>query len=115
MLSTLASCDISLRLHDQVAHQVVDHAPDGLVELSPRGAPPDTPRRPRVEPREDAHFAQLLELIRPGAHAVVDVVVVVGDLVGEVGDLRLEPGLRSLEEALADVAQLARVLRPSSA
>ena len=44
-----------------------------------------------------------------GAQAVVDVVVVVGDLVGEIGDLRFERRPPLLEEALADLAQLARV------
>ena len=52
---------------------------------------------------------------RPGAQAVVDVVVVVGDLVGEVGELRLERGLPPPEEALADVAQLRARCAASSA
>ena len=42
--------------------------------------------------------------------AVVDVVVVVGDLIGEVGDLRLQPRLLALEAAEAH--QLAALLVP---
>ena len=64
---------------------------------------------------EDRDLAELLELEQAGAQPVVDVVVVVGDLVGEVGDLRFERRPAFLEEALADVAELARVARPSSA
>ena len=53
---------------------------------------------------------ELLERDEPRAQAVVDVVVVVGDLVGDVRELRLEARLAALEEAATDVAELARVL-----
>ncbi len=42
---------------------------------------------------EQAHLQQLGDFDHAGADAVVDVVVVVGDLVGEVGDLGFEAGL----------------------
>ena len=59
--------------------------------------------------REERQRPELLERDQTGAQAVVDVVIVVGDLVGEVRELRLEAGCVPLEEALADVAELARV------
>ena len=58
---------------------------------------------------EHAAAAQVLDRDQPGADAVVDVVVVVGDLVGEVGQLRLETGLQALQEPLAEFAELARI------
>ncbi len=60
--------------------------------------------------REQRNILQLGQLQQARAQPVVDVVVVVGDLVGEVGDLRLEARLALLQEALADVTQLAGVL-----
>ncbi len=59
--------------------------------------------------REDAYTRELLHGDQPGAQAVVHVVVVVGDLVGEIGELRLERGLLAPEEALPHFSQLPRV------
>jgi hypothetical protein len=56
-----------------------------------------------------AYRAQRGKVEQLRADTVVNVVIVVGDLVGEVGDLRLEPGLAALDEALAELAELARV------
>src|SRR5690606_8424030 len=52
---------------------------------------------------------ELLQRQEPGAQAVVDIVVVVGDLVRDVRNLRLEPRLAPLDEAAAHVAELAGV------
>ena len=41
--------------------------------------------------------------------AIVDIVVVVGDLVGQVGQLRLQRWLAVLEEAPPELSQRARV------
>ena len=60
--------------------------------------------------REQRDILQLGQLQQARAQPVVDVVVVVGDLVGEVGDLRLEAWLALLQEALADLAEPAGVL-----
>ncbi len=60
--------------------------------------------------REERQLLELLERDQPRAQSIVDVVVVVRDLVGEVRELRLEARLAALEEAFADVAELARVL-----
>jgi hypothetical protein len=49
--------------------------------------------------REQRHRGQLLEREQARAHAVVDVVRVVGDLVGQVGQLRLQAGLGAVEKA----------------
>jgi hypothetical protein len=45
--------------------------------------------------RKEADFAELLERDQPRAQAVIDVVIVVGDLVGKVADLRFQRGLRA--------------------
>ena len=45
-----------------------------------------------------AHHRQMADLVGPeqaGAHAVVEVVAVIGDVVGDGGDLRLRRGLRA--------------------
>ena len=55
------------------------------------------------------HFAQVLERDQAGAQAVVDIVIVVGDLVGEIGQLRLETGLLAIHKALAHIAELTRL------
>ena len=49
---------------------------------------------------------ELLERDQPGAHAVVDVVGVVGDLVGQVAQLRLQARLRAVQEAPRHAARL---------
>ena len=41
-------------------------------------------------PRDQGHGEQFFEAEQAGAQAVVDVVIVVGDVVGDRGDLRLE-------------------------
>ncbi len=60
---------------------------------------------------EHATAAQVLDRDQPGTNAVVDVVVVVGDLVGKVRQLRLEARLQPLQEALAEFAELAGIGR----
>ena len=42
------------------------------------------------------HRGQLFQCNKPGAQAVVHIVIVVGDLVGEVGDLRLKRGVAAV-------------------
>src|SRR5262249_46798711 len=53
---------------------------------------------------------ELLECDHARAQAVVDVVVVVRDLVGDVRELSLETRLAPLQETSAELAELARVL-----
>ena len=55
------------------------------------------------------HLGCFFQRDQASADAVVDIVIVVGDLVGEIRQLRLQPGLLSPQKALAHVAQLARL------
>ena len=64
---------------------------------------------------EQRHLEQLLDADQAGADAVVDVVVVVGDLVGEIRELRLQARLLPADEALAQLAELERVAAGSNA
>ena len=106
MLSTLDSTMFSCDCVITIAHEIVDHAANGLVELPP-GRRLRISRDDRcVEPREHSHFLQFLDVDQPGAHAVIHIVIVVRDGIGEVGELRLEPGLRAIEESFADIAEL---------
>ena len=56
-------------------------------------------------------LAQLLEAQEPGSKAIVDIVIVIGDCIRNVGQLSFEAWLLTLQETLADVAKLARILR----
>ena len=61
--------------------------------------------------REAIHLVELRERDQAGAQAIVDVVIVVGDFVGEVANLRFQRWPAILEETSAEFAQLARPLR----
>ena len=52
---------------------------------------------------------QLVERDEAGAQAVVDIVIVIGDLIGHIRDLRFERRLPASEKALAEIAEPARV------
>ena len=100
---------------DHVHHDVVDHAPDHLVH-EPAAAEVGVALLHVAQlPVDDGQIAQLVERDEAGAQAVVDVVVVVGDLVGKVGELRLEPGLLALDEPPTEVAELRARCSASSA
>src|SRR5690349_25064633 len=64
-----------------------------------------------METRENAHVTQLFYLYKPRANSVVDIVIVVGDGIGQVCELRFEPWLGAIQESFAHVAEQARVLR----
>src|SRR6202034_1918467 len=55
------------------------------------------------------NLRELLHRDEAGANAVIDVVVVVGDLVREISELRLESWLRAPQKPLAQLPELARV------
>jgi hypothetical protein len=74
----------------QVDDQRVDHPPHGLVDHPALARSPETPGARRRMPGEQRHRFELRDVEQAGAQAVVDVVVVVGDLVGQIGDLRFE-------------------------
>ncbi len=61
--------------------------------------------------RPDADLVELLQRDQSGTQAIVDVMVVVADLVGQIAQLRLDGGLRPLDEAPPEIAQLMRLLR----
>ena len=70
---------------DQPAHRFVDQPRQLDAGIAPAHL---------VEHRADQrHVAQIVDAEQAGAQAVVDVVVVVGDVVGERGDLRLGAGV----------------------
>ena len=50
-------------------------------------------------------WGQVVQVQQAGLEAVIDVVGVVGDLVGQVSKLRLESRLTTLEESLAQVTE----------
>ncbi|SUE42435.1 Uncharacterised protein [Ralstonia mannitolilytica] len=56
------------------------------------------------------HILELLQRDQPRAQAVVDIVVVVGHLIGEVGKLCLERGLLPLEEPPPQIAERGRIV-----
>ena len=88
-------------------HDVIDHAAHDLVDQPPAAPARDTrPSRHRTARRNSGTCRKLLERDQAGAQAVVEIVVVVGDLVGEIGDLRFERRLPALDEALAQLAEL---------
>jgi hypothetical protein len=64
-----------------------------------------------VMSRKQRHCAQLLDAQKAGTQTIIDVVVVVGDLVGDVRDLCFESRLRVIEEALPDLTEHLRVAR----
>ncbi len=98
---------------DQVDDDVIDHAADDFVDQPPLAEVGIFGGHDVELAAEEAGLAQLIEADQLRPDAVVDVVVVVGDLVGHIGDLRLEAGLGALQETLAEVAQLPR--RPRGA
>jgi len=98
-------------MHRQVVHHVVDHAPYDLVH-QPSPAQLRIPLRHQlVLAAKNADLPQLVDRDQPRTDAVVHVVIIVCDLVGEVGELRLETRLSAREKALAEIAQLAGVCR----
>jgi len=96
---------------DQVIDDVVDHASHDLVDQPARRQVRITCGNRIVLAAEDRDFLELVEPEQAGAKSVVDVVVVVGDLVGEIRELSLESGLASFEETAPHLAQRARVRR----
>ena len=97
---------------DHVHHDLVDHAADDFVDGATRRQLRDSAAWTASYWRANsAHLAQVVERDQPGAQAVVDVVVVVGDLVGEVGDLRFERRLRVRSRKRSPSSPSSRALR----
>ncbi len=64
-----------------------------------------------VKAGEQVHFHHLRHGDQAGAQAVIDVVIVVGDFVGQIGQLGFEAGLGAIQKPLAEFSQLARIGR----
>ena len=91
-----------LRRLDQIEHLAIDHSSDDFMNHPPSG---------QVRPQRGyflVRFAEALDALQvvqadeACAQAVVDVVMVVGYLVGDVRNLRLEPRFFAIQEAFAE-------------
>ena len=90
---------------DHVIHLRAEHAPDGFVQPSlavGRCAQLRLLAQGFVRKTgKQGHLAHVLQGDQTRAHAVVDVVGVVGDFVGQVAQLRLQAGLLAQQKACA--------------
>ncbi|CAM2149469.1 hypothetical protein PT2222_210122 [Paraburkholderia tropica] len=102
--------EIAARLPDQIDDQRIDDAPHGLVNQPPPVDLRILGARGLVVGLPEFDFGELLDRQETGTQPVVDVVIVVGDFVGDIRDLRLDGRLASEQEALAQFAQTPRVL-----
>src|SRR6185436_1668522 len=94
----------------QVRNQRVDHASDRFMNQA-------AVQKYRIlffddlqMPRENPHGTKLLDGDKTRAQAVVDIVIVIGNFVGQVCDLRLERGSLFPDKAFAERAEFLRVL-----
>jgi len=81
---------------DHVVHLLRQHAADGVEQQATAFHVGVLGQRGVSEAHEQRHGFELFHGDQAGAHAVVDVVGVVGDLIGEVAQLGLQAGLRAL-------------------
>jgi hypothetical protein len=79
-----------------------EHAPDGLIKQAPPQKMGVLRQCLPAEPVEKLYRLQLLQGDQPGAHAVVDVVGVVGNFVREIAKLGFQSGLGPLQKPPAD-------------
>ena len=93
------------RGHD-VVHLLGQHAPDRLEQHAPSHQVGELPAHRLDVSAEQRNLFELLDVDQARAHAIVHVVRVVGDLVGEVAELRLQAGLRPVEKTLRHAAGL---------
>ena len=90
---------------DQIGHQVIDHAPQNLVNKTAARQCGGFRLYFVVVASKQRHGQQLFDADEAGAYAVFHVVIVVGNLIGKVRKLRLQTGLLTIDEALAHLAQ----------
>ena len=80
----------------RLGDHVVDHQPDlpadqfAQLAVARRAGITALDRAPLLG--DEIERQQFVELEEPGAQAIVDVVIVIGDIVGQRGDLRLQDG-----------------------
>ena len=96
---------------EQVRRLVVDHRPNRLVDDSSPGQGRPARAHRLVLFAEERHLGQRRDVEQAGAQAVVDIVVVVRDLVGEIRDLRLQRRLAAVQKTLAERAEPPGVAR----
>ena len=94
---------------DHVVHLRAQHAADGLVEQPPPGQAGVFGGGLAPMALHELDLGQVFDAQQARAHAIVDVVGVVGDLVGQVAQLRLQAGLAAVQEAVGDAARLLRL------
>jgi hypothetical protein len=92
------------RFGQEIRHLRVDHAANGFMDPATPGNPREFDIHFGGVAREQAHLPQLFKGQHPGSEAVIDIVVVVGDFVGEVADLRLQRGAAIDQKALTQLA-----------
>ena len=97
-------------MFDEINRHQVDHAPDGFVDQSAPGQPRVGALHDLPVAEKDRHRIELFEGDQTRAQAVIDIVVVVGDFVGQVGKLGFEGGLVTLKETASDFAESFGVL-----
>ncbi len=103
--------DVFRGLAGEVDHQRADHAPHGFVHQPSRFDLRILAQHLFHVARENADLYKLLERKQAGTQAIVDVVIVVGDLIGEIDKLRFERRPPPLHETLANSAEHARVFQ----
>jgi hypothetical protein len=64
-----------------------------------------------MKPGEQPDVAKVIDLNQPCPESIVDVVIVVRDGISEIRELGLESGLCAIEEPLAHIAELSRILQ----
>ena len=92
MLSGTARATFSAVVFDEVANQGVDHLTDGFVDQATPAERWIARLNQSDVAREKADLAQLLQTDEAGAQAIVDIMVVVGNFVGEIAYLRFQDG-----------------------
>ena len=94
---------------DHINHHFVDHTTHDLVDAAARRQRGIRGAHAVKMPAHQRDFAQVFERDQAGAQTIVDIMVVVGNLIGEVGQLGLESGLLAIDEALTHIAEFARL------
>ena len=94
----------------QIADQIVDHPPDYLMPQAARAEPRPLPFDPVVMQAEQIAVREAGECQQARPQAVISVMVIIGDLVGDIGYLRLQTRSLTVDKAPAYLAQGRRVL-----
>ena len=93
------------RRFGHIADQRREHAPQAVVQQPPATERGRGTQGRSVAGEDQRQFEQLLVDQQPRTHTVVDVVRVVGDLVGEVAQLRLEARRGLVEKTASDASR----------